>query len=81
MGAALVLASCSAKTDPFSFLKNVHTAASGAVMTVNDLIRFGRQMDTNVRNTVTDVHQRVNKVQSGVELLMKGTDMIKGAVK
>jgi len=80
-GAALALSSCTTKTDPLSFLKNVHTAASGAVMTVNDLIRFGRQMDTTVRNTVNDVHHRVTQVQSGVYLLIKGKDMIEGAVK
>lgn len=69
------------KGDPLSLLKGVRSAASGAVITVLDIIRFGRQMDTTVRNTVTDVQHRVTEVQSGVNLLIKGKEMIEGAVK
>ena len=80
-GAAVLLCSCSVKNDPFSWLKDVHSAASGAVITVRDLINFGKKMDSQVRGTIDDVHHRVNKVQSGVDLLMKGKDLIEGAVK
>ncbi|MDP7477240.1 MAG: hypothetical protein QF442_02215, partial [Candidatus Peribacteraceae bacterium] len=86
---SIALISCSPVEDrqdrANDFLKGIGDTASGAVndagAQVNDLLNTGKSMTDGITQMINDAKRRFDQVQSGVNLLMQGKDMIEEGVK
>ncbi|PIR53760.1 hypothetical protein COU75_04370 [Candidatus Peregrinibacteria bacterium CG10_big_fil_rev_8_21_14_0_10_42_8] len=65
--------------------KDVGETASGTVNTVQDqvnsVIDLGKSVKEGVTDMVEDAQKRINQVQSGVDLLMQGKELIESGVQ
>jgi hypothetical protein len=72
-------------TDTIGTIKDFGTTASGAINDAtnqfNEALNTGKSMTDGVMDMIEDAKNRINQVQSGVNLLMEGKEMIEGGVK
>jgi len=65
--------------------KDVGETASGTVNSVQDqvnsVIDLGKSVTEGVTDIVEDAQKRINQVQSGVNLLMQGKELIESGVQ
>lgn len=47
---------------------------------VGDAIQMGKSMTDGITDMIQDAKKRINQVQSGVDLLMRGKEMIESGV-
>ena len=60
--------------------KRVESTASGAVTEVEGLIQKGKTVTEGVSSIMDDAKRRFGQVESGVNLMMQGKEMIKGGL-
>lgn len=82
--AALLLVGCETK-DTIGSIKDFGATASGAMQNAKDqvdgVIEQGKTAVEGVNDIIEDAKNRINQVQSGVDLLMDGKEMIEGGIK
>lgn len=82
--ALVLLSGCESAESPLGDLGNLGQSASGAIHeatdTVNDFVEMGKTFTDGVTEMVEDAKKRINQVQSGVNLIMEGKDLIETGV-
>lgn len=81
MGTACLFLSACTGAGPGAVVNDIWSTASGSLGPVNDLVEFGKQVQGDIETTVDDMQERIEKVQSGVNLLMEGKDMIQESLE
>ena len=78
--ALLSLAACASIKDrqdnALDLFKRVESTASGAVTEVEGLIQKGKTVTEGVSSIMDDAKRRFGQVESGVNLMMKGKELI-----
>lgn len=78
---ALLLSSCGAIDRVGDWMDAARSTASGAVSVVHSVFEFGKSAKETAETTVEDLQHRAALVQSGVQLMLEGKELIEGAVK
>ncbi len=84
-GFVIVLAGCSSaqerQDNALDLFKKVESTASGAVNQLDDVLQKGKTVTEGVSSMVQDAKRRFGQVESGVNLMMRGKEMIEGGMK
>lgn len=82
--ATFLLTACE-KTETIGTIQNFGVTASGALQEakgqVDDIMQMGKSVTEGVTEMIEDTKRRIDQVQSGVDLMMQGKDMVEGGVK
>ena len=89
LGLTPVFVACSSAEDRRSaaidLFKGAGETASGTVKevqgSVDSLLNMGKSVTDGVTDMVEDAQKRINKVQSGVNMLLQGKELIESGVK
>jgi hypothetical protein len=82
--ACITLTGCSEGDIAIGTIKDYGATASGAVHDAqdqfNDAVKTGKSMTDGVIEMINDAKKRMNQVQSGMNLLMQGKELIEEGV-
>lgn len=87
--ALILLTACSSvaerQENVLNLLDEAQDTASGTVQEVmggiNDVLQKGKTITDGVTDMVDDAKRRIDQVQSGVNMMLDGKEMIEGGVK
>jgi hypothetical protein len=75
--ACITLTACEEGDIAIGTIKDYGTTASGSI---NDAIKTGKSVTDGVVEMIEDAKKRIDQVQSGVNLLMQGKELIEEGV-
>lgn len=82
--ACITLTACEEGEIAVGTIKDYGTTASGALHDagdqINSAIKTGKSMTDEMVEMIKDAKRRINQVQSGVDLMMKGKEMMESGV-
>jgi|TARA_Y100000310_G_scaffold309094_1_gene352855 hypothetical protein len=82
--ACITLTACEEGTQTIGTIKDYGATASGAVHDAkdqfNEAVSAGKSMTDGVMEMIQDAKNRINQVQSGVNMLMEGKELIESGV-